>query len=138
MKRRTPILIAGVAVAFVVSVAFILLMPRTVTETSTVTLSSAENPPSQAFYCIPSGTIFTYAWHTNDGSRVTLLIERLGTLGPPIPQNGSEGNGSLYAGGGTGFTAQNLTSSSVEVIVDISYSATVNYLQSPPGHPGNC
>ena len=137
MKRRTLLLVAVLAAAIVIA-AVVLVIPRTVTETATVTISSESSPPWTAAFCVPEGTVFSYSWHTGDGSTVSVVLSRPATVGPPFVESGSQGNGSLYSTGITIFTVQNATAESVVVTFDLSYSATVNYLSSPVGHSGDC
>ena len=137
MTRFVPIL-GGIGAAALLVLAGLATTTREVPVHAVVTLSPAQDPPWHSAYCLPSGTMFTYSWATSDGTPVTLQITSPDTLGPGfVTIHASNGSGRLFAGGTELFDARNLTSESVQIVVELDFVLEVPTLSTerPPASP---
>ena len=134
MKRWRAMTLALAVVVSVVTVAVVITHPFSMTRSVTLTLTAEQSPPWLDAYCLPGGTIFSFSWHSSDGSRVTLEIWSTGLLNPLQYQRSAvAGNGTLFYAEREVFAASNVTAQSVEI--DVSLSFSVNQTILPLANP---
>ena len=135
--------VATVVVAIALAVAIVLAILYTVPvgtpETVSFALTSDSSQPYLEFYCLPESTVFSFAWHTSDGSSVTVTIWSPGELIPyQYAHYGASGNGSLFSVPVEEFGAANVTASSVVVFVSLSFSVNETAIHHGPPSYGPC
>jgi hypothetical protein len=133
MRRRFRI-VSGILVAVGVALAALaLVQPRSYAETHAFELTAEQSPSWTQAYCVPDGTLVTFAWHTYDGTTVTVRIWSTGLIGPlQYLQTGPHGAGTRYFFGAEYFSAGFVVSPQVEVLVELSFSINGTYLAGTP------
>jgi hypothetical protein len=141
MRLNPWVLLIVVIVAIAVVVA-VLAVPRSQTETPTVLLTSSESPSWTQDYCIPEGTVFTYAWAATGGTveSISVVSQNTGhvTLGTSEGTH-ANGSGRYYSAGTMEFQATNVTSSDAQIVFELQFTLDVSFLGGTPHFgPGAC
>ena len=138
MNRRFLIVVLAIASLSLIlgGIAYAVYTPKSVS--SSIRLSSSQDPPWLESYCFPSSTPFTFSWNSSDGSNATLEIWSPNLLNQgQYDGSGASGTGHLQAQTKEVFEALDLASLGVTLAVTLAYQVHGSLLSpnQPAGGP---
>ncbi|MCI4353811.1 MAG: hypothetical protein L3K06_00405 [Thermoplasmata archaeon] len=134
---RLLVTVVAIAAAVLLIVASLATTPRTLRERPTLLLLPMPTGGPALAYCMPVGTLFTFAWATSDGGSATVVIFSPALLVPyQYEARGASGQGALFSPGYEYFVAGNLTSPAGHVVMTLDFNVSVPVFASgPPSGP---
>jgi hypothetical protein len=140
--QRPPYLLGVLVVAAIVLVVGVLVYPQTKPVSDSFTLTSGQSPGWTERYCIPEDTWFTYTWTATTGTVAHLTVQGPTSQSVLLGSGGSSntnGSGRYDSDGTMQFQAANVSSPSVQVLIDLSFTLTFSYIGGAPhSGPGAC